>query len=385
MNGFIDLSKVNMPDTMPKVNFNKRTGIYEVSCSLFSQCNLNCNFCFQDHDNFHIDINKIMKIPERIVKVIEQDVIDYSIDKKFYIRIYGGEPFHDGIPDNIFTAYLNFYNLLKACLNVYFPKRDIEIYWGSNGVFKNHERVDALLSKTCSFIALSYDPVDRFHDGNQKDIWLKSLKHFYRKGTLSSVSVMLIKPALEKLFVGDKYFMQIPQGITIDVNQYISNPGYERYLMTDDEIYSFYKWAIDNRMFNVDPINSAISNYLSKDPERHCYCKCSNFFDVNGNNTKNCVNKYSKLPAEDFYGEFSSQVTEENCTEVKNYLGLQKRGCLYCEHYSYCPTICWTSIIFKSYKTTTCPYQRLYEYLNDNPGIIKNFKDWRNQYEKDRI
>lgn len=380
MDRFIDISKVNMPDNMPKINFNKRAGIYEISCSLFSLCNLNCNFCFQDHNDYTINTENIIRMSSTIVDVIRQDVIDYDIDKKFYIRIYGGELFSDNIPDHIFSTYQYFYDLIKSELNRYFPGRDIEVYWGSNGVFNNYERVDTLLENTHSFIALSYDPTDRFHNINQKEIWLKALNHFHIKGTLSSVSIMLIKPTLLKYLEGDKYFFQIPQDVSIDVNQYISNPNYEKYLMCDDEIFIFYRWCIDNRSFNVEPINTAISNYINGYGERHCYCKCSNFFDVSGYSTKNCVNKYSKLPAEYFYGEFSSQVTEENCTEVKNYLGIQKRGCMICEHYTYCPTICWTSIIFKGYKTTVCPYQKLFEYLKSNPKIIDYFKEWENQH-----
>jgi sulfatase maturation enzyme AslB (radical SAM superfamily) len=377
---FINLDKVIMPNNIPKINFNKRAGIYEISCSLFTSCNLNCNFCFQDH-NCKLDTQKIMEIPSRIINVIKQDMIDYGVDKKIYIRIYGGEPFFDELSDSIFMIYRRFFYLLKDQLNTNFPKCSIEVYWGSNGVFKNHQRVKSFLKDTNSFIALSYDSVDRFHNGNQKDTWLKTLKFFHNNKLLSSVSVMLIKPSLLKYLSGDIYFNQIPQDVSIDVNQYISNPDYEKYLMTDEDIFTFYEWCINRKLFNVEPINNAISNYLSGDPQRHCYCKCSNFFDANGTNTKDCVSKYSKLPAEDFYGEHSSQITEENCTEVKNYLGLQKRGCLFCEYYTFCPTVCWTSIIFKNYITTVCPYQRLFDYLNSNPKVVEDFKEWRIRHE----
>lgn len=381
MDGFIDVSKVSMPNGMSKINFNKRAGIYEISCSLFSACNLNCKFCFQDHNNCDIDVNNIMNIPSKIIEVISQDIIDCGIDKKFYIRLYGGELFFDNIPDSIFDVYHKFYHELKLQLNNAFPNRDIETYWGSNGVFTKMERVETLLKETNSFLALSYDPVDRFANDSQRDIWLETLRYFYSKELLSSVSIMLIKPSLPKYFAGDNYFNQIPEDVSIDVNQYISNPNYEKYNISDDEIFIFYKWCLNSHLFNIDPINTLISNYLNKDPQRHCYCKCSNFFDVNGYHTKNCVNKYSKLPASDFYGDITDKVTEENCTEVKNSIGLQKRGCLLCEHYEYCPTICWTSIIFKGYKVTICPYQRLYEYLKNNPKIIEYFLDWRDRNE----
>ena len=370
-----------MPDNMSKINFNERAGIYEISCSLFSLCNLKCKFCFQDHTNRNIDVDAIMKLPAFIVDIIKQDIVDYDINKKFYIRIYGGEPFTDILSDQTFQVYRDFCNDLRNKLNDNFPGRDIEIYWGSNGVFTFRKRVETLLRDTGSFIALSYDTADRFSDELQKDIWQSTLNYFYTKGLVSSVSIMLIKPMLRRLFAGDRYFNSIPKDISIDVNQYISNPGYEKYLMSDDEIFIFYKWCIDNLMFNVDPINNLITNYVSMEPQRHCYCKCSNFFNVNEYHTKNCVDKYSKLPSEDFYGEYSSEVTEENCTEVKNCIGLQKRGCLLCENYSYCPTMCWSSIIFKDYKITTCPYQRLYDHLKNNPKLIEYFKEWSNERE----
>lgn len=377
MNKFIDISQIEMPAGIPKTDFNKRTGTYEISCSLFSACNLNCKFCFQDHSDYNVDTEKIMAMPERIMKTIKQEMIDYGVDQKIFIRIWGGELFFDKLPDCVFTTYYNFYAELKSRLNKAFSECSIEVHWASNGVFEKHERVEKLLRDTDGLIALSYDAVDRFRDDVEKDIWLNTLKYFHERELLSAVSITLTKPMIMACLAGDKYFNQIPSDVTIDVNDYIGNPNYEKYRITDEEVYSFYEWCLKNHVFNAAPIMCSIDNYLNGETERYCYCKCSNLFYADGGNTKNCVDKYSGLPAKCFYGEYADQITEDNCTEVKNYLGLSKRGCLTCDYYNYCWMTCWTSVIFEGYETTVCPFQQLFQYLKDNPNTVNQFLKWR--------
>jgi hypothetical protein len=53
-----------------------------------------------------------------------------------------------------------------------------------------------------------------------------------------------------------------------------------------------------------------------------------------------------------------------------------KRGCMFCNYAAKCPKGCHTSILYKHYKPTICPYQRLYNYIDDNPQILDNFKEW---------
>jgi hypothetical protein len=386
MTDFINISKVKMPAGVPKINYNKKNGTYEVSCSLFAACNLNCNFCFQDHSNWNIDINKIMAMPKRIVDTIKNDIHEYEVDRKIYIRIWGGEIFFDALPGSMFDTYFKFYTELKSRMNEAFPQCAVEVYWASNGVFEKYDRVEKLLKNTNGFLTLSYDAFDRFKDDAQKDVWLKTLNYFHSRELLSTVSITLTKPMIMACLNGDKYFEQIPASVTIDVNDFIAGPKYEKYIVNDDDVFSFYVWCIDNHKFNIVPVASSITNYLNKksrhEIERYCYCKCSNLFYADGGNVKDCVNKYSELPRECFYGQYSDATTEGNCTEVKNYLGLTKRGCLTCGHYDYCWMTCWTSVIFEGYKTNVCPIKRLYQCLGENRDIITHFLRWRETNER---
>ena len=381
MGEFIDISNVALPPGVPRIDFNKKNGTYEVSCSLFAACNLNCKFCFQDHSDWNIDTDKIMAMPERIVDIISGDIAEYDVDQTIYVRIWGGEIFFDELPDSLFDVYLAFFTELKQRVNKAFPKCELKPYWASNGVFKKRDRIENLLEKTGGHLTLSYDAADRFKDDAQKDVWLDTLTYFHQKGYLSTVSITLTKPMIDACLAGDSYFNQIPETVSIDVNDFVAGIGYEKYLVSDDDVSAFYDWCLDNKRFNVVPVSNSIYNYLNKknrrEIERYCYCKCSNLFYADGGNAKDCVNKYSELPRERFYGEHAKLTTEENCTEVKNYLGLKKRGCLTCEHYDYCWMTCWTSVIFDGYKTTVCPIKKLCDRIETDKRLIKCFENWR--------
>ena len=49
LNHVIDIEHIIMPDNISKINFYQSDGTYEIACSLFETCNLNCRFCFETH------------------------------------------------------------------------------------------------------------------------------------------------------------------------------------------------------------------------------------------------------------------------------------------------------------------------------------------------
>ena len=382
MEEFIDISKVKMPSTLPKINFYKNPGYFEIAAPLFERCNLSCSFCFESHECNEIDINKILAMPRLIIDGIKDEVKEYGVDT-ILLRLWGGELFFDALPDSLFDVYVKFYDEFVSLADQEIPGIKVETTWLSNGVFTKYERVEKLLKRTKGKIAFSYDPVDRFSCDSQKEVWLKTLYHF--KEITQYISITLTKNTIKAYTENDKIFNLIPKDITVDINYYTANPGWENHVPTDEEYFSFFKWCIDNNHFNV----LAVSNIMKcgvKDLRpfvgRYCDCKYASQFHK-GECIKDCSKRASSLPAESFYGKYHKDIKEENVTEIKNSLGLLKRGCLTCEHYQYCPMMCWVAIVFEGYKTTKCPLSQVLAYIDENQHFINTYLEWSKIYDKD--
>ena len=49
---------------------------------------------------------------------------------------------------------------------------------------------------------------------------------------------------------------------------------------------------------------------------------------------------------------------------------------MFCKYSNICPKCCYTSILYKDYKVTECPFNKLYEYISDHQEILEDFKEW---------
>ena len=354
----------------------KANEVYEFSFSLYTHCNLRCKFCFQNH-KYDVDPYNISDLIEKSRLDITNILQDRAI-KLILVRMYGGELFSDDIPDEIFDEYHVFIRNLEEF--IYRVRNDIKLvfYWGTNAVFTKRDRVKRLLESHIGFIAPSYDSVGRFISKQQKNIWWETAEYFIHQKKLTSISIMLVKPCIEAYIHGDEYFEKIPGNIWIDVNQYIPNSNYQEYLPSDDDIYNFYKWCIDTNHFNVEILFNIINNMVEDISFEHCFCKHSKFFSST-QITKNCIYKYSNLSQDNFYHDDSSyNVSESNCNDINREIGLQKRGCFTCEHFKYCPKMCWTSIIGTMVQLSNqCPYDRIYKYIEQNNNVLDNFIKFR--------
>ena len=370
-----------MPSTLPKINFDRVPFAFEMAISLFENCNLRCKFCFEGLKKKRIDKEYIKTIPEKVVLDMKNDVIR-SRATTVNFRMWGGELFYDALPDDMFDLYKWIYDEIIRLMKEHLPNVTVNFYWLSNGVFKKWERVYDLLNYTKALISFSYDPIDRFSNEEQRDILRENVKRFKELNKFGLISITLTKPTMKAYIAGDKFFEELGDNTPIAVNFYTPNPGWEDQILDDEIVYEFYKWGVDNCKFNIPVICSFIKYCI---PElrptviRHCDCKFSKQFN-NDVCTFNCVKRASSLPPEDFYGEYAKDVTENNCCEIKESLGLMKRGCLYCKHYDFCHMTCFISFIHKGYKITSCPISRIYNYIESKPEIIEKFKIWRNKY-----
>lgn len=367
LNHFVDIEHIIMPDNISKINFYQNDGTYEIACSLFETCNLNCRFCFETHKE-KIDIKRILDLPKKIIDAVNSDIVFYH-SNKIIIRVWGGELFYDAIPDKMIDVYYIFATTLKNMLQKKFPNTSILFSWGSNGVFKKRDRVLHLLKNTHSSICFSYDPCDRFDTLEEEQLCLDSINFFHEHRVLNGISMTETKRNINAcIHEKAKTFKDLARKYKIDLNAYIANSGYEAFLPTTKKLSDFYVWCAKNKLYNISVLQDIINNKNKlnngcTDIERRCRCKLRTVFSPDGRWTHNCVKECSDLPLEQFYG--MHKPNEDNVSEVKSTLGISKSGCLYCRYYSYCPSLCWTAVLFCKEKDV-CPYKKMIEILEDN-------------------
>jgi len=357
----------------PFIPFYKDPTLYEISCLLFERCNLKCKFCFEGHRNNKIDVDYIRKIPNLIIDNFKEEYKKYNNIKEVNIMLWGGELFFDALPDSLFDEYKLLVDNFRELFSESFPNIKIRFSWLSNGVFTKWERVKDIIEYSNGIINFSYDPIDRFGSYKQKELMLENSKRFYEFGLSEVVSITLTKQNINE-FISNTTDINTMMS-TIDVNFYIPNKNWEELMPTDDDIFNFFKWALDNRLFHIKVIEKLIWYYTTEYIQRHCDCKsCSQL--TYGEWSVDCAKRSSELPTEMFFGEYANIINEENSNDIKVSLGIKKRGCQLCKYYDRCQMPCWISMVFSEYKTTRCPYEKAYEYIEINKDILYDYMNW---------
>lgn len=378
MQKLLDISDIDMPPELPKIPFYLEPESYEIACSLFEACNLKCKFCFEGHRNNKIDIEYIRQMPYNVMEAVRKDFKKYTNIKDVHMRIWGGEVFFDGLSDSIFDEYYNYVKNFQLLFREEFPNVKLKFSWLSNGVFSKWERVKKLLIDTNSTIGFSYDPSGRFSSDKQKEMMIENAKRFYDLNLFNCLSITLTKKTIEEYVSGNSDLNRLSFGGKYDINFYTANPNWKELVPNDDDLYSFFKWGLDNDMFYINVIENLCRTIINDEyykPTHYCDCKtCVQY--SNGQATVDCVKRASILPPDMFYGKYTNQITEENVSDIKLSLGMIKRGCINCEYYKTCQMPCWVSVVFEGFKPSICAYKQAYEYIKSNMKIIERYKKW---------
>ena len=378
MDNFIDTSTIIFPSGIQIIPFYTTPSLYEISCVLFERCNLKCKFCFESHENTNIDYDYIKTIPQLVVDQFRIEYEKYPTITRINIMLWGGELFIDNLTSNgICDVYRNLVDEFRNLIGINFPRiKQLTFSWLSNGVFTNRKSVEDLIRYSNGVLNFSYDPIDRYSNDKQKLLMIENSKYFFNLGLSNIISITLTKQTIEKFISNESDIgMLIGIGNTIDVNFYIANPGWETIQPSDDDLFNFFKWAVDNRYFNIKIIERFFYKYVNENIIRHCDCKtCSQI--THGVWSIDCAKRSSVLPTEQFFGKYSNEITEENSNDVKSSFGIMKRGCLMCEYFNVCQMPCWISIIHKGYRCTSCPYKRMFEYIDNDIQLVQEFKRW---------
>lgn len=351
---------------------------FGLDCLLFEACNLNCKFCLEAHTNRNIDLTWIRSIPERMLERFKAEHPKFDKVKYLSIRLWGGELFFDQLDDSLFDEYNTLITTFKNLFKTEFPNMELIFSFVTNGVFTKRDRVKNLLLNTNSQVNISYDPVGRFHTQKQEQTMLANADYFNDLGLLSEISITLTKPCIKAYINNQSKLLSFKKYNKIDLNYYVANPNWKELLPNDDDIFNFFKYVIDNDIYNIIDVEHLVQYYYFPDSEKELICNCDRHLSACKNSiTFNCVKAGSIFPNEDFYGEQAQNITEDNVSDIKKHLGLLKRGCLLCKFYNICPRPCWTALLYKNYRLTQCPYQQVFKYLSEHPEIKERYSKWK--------
>ena len=373
---YIDISDIEINKELPKINFNINDHEYELACSVFASCNLRCKFCFQEHMSKLPSVEDVYKIPKQMYLLMKPEFEKYDIEK-INLKIWGGELFMDSLPISFFDAYEYLFFEFQRLVLQDFPYMKIHPVWLTNGIFTRKYEVYNLIKKTNGSLGFSYDPEGRFNTQEQFRQWVENYMYFDHCLGKIIISITPTKSNIKSYIMNNSLANFFTQNMknTIDISYYTAGKNYLEDTPDDEDMFQFYKWLVDNKVFNCYVIDN-IFKVFDKNSNHPMYCNCKKAIQYqDGYCIKNCALRASRsLPQEMFYGKYKDEITEENCTEYKNSLGILKRGCLYCKWYEKCQKTCWISILSSAYKISECPLKRIYEYIESNDYLIKDWK-----------
>lgn len=363
MDNLLNIEHIKFPDGLNKIPFYLNKTSFEIAISLFEKCNLKCKFCFEEHKNTKIDLDYIHSIPKIVFDKFIIESKRYDIINLINIKVWGGELFMDILEDSMFDEYKKLVDELNFLFKTYNKDIKLVFSWLSNGVFSKRERVIDLLEYSNGSISFSYDPSGRFSNDTQRVAMIDNFYYFKHLNKLNCVSITLTKKTVAEYISGNTDIEKF-RGCFFDINFYTANTGWEELLLDDDDIFNFFKWAVDNNFTDIGIIKDCIDTAHGLKVPHYCDCK-SNMQFSKGICTMDCAKRASVLPIENFYGKNSTYITEDNCNDIKVSLGINKKNCMLCEYYNTCQMPCWITVIFKGYKPTNCPYKRIYNYIKE--------------------
>lgn len=331
---------------------------YSIIISLFTQCNLNCKFCFQNHSSklSQAELYKILQSLDIVIKQLNQNNI-----QNVYICLWGGQLFNDKYQNFYLYIYKKFIQQLKIKIYSFTKVKNIYITCLSNGIFQKNDRILKFLDQTKINIGFSYDPVYRYNSKKQYNILLNNINIF--KKYLSGISITLTKPNIQYFINNNDKILKLDN---INVNFYYPNKNWKLFLPSDKDLYNFFIYCINKKLYNIDYIKLLVLSIFNQNIK---FCDCKYIIQYSNNQwTHNCVKRLSTLNQQNFYGKQLQRVTQKNCIDIKNNIAILKRNCLLCKYYTNCIMLCSGITIFKENKISQqfCPLKQCYEYLIEN-------------------
>ena len=326
----------------------------EVCVILFDRCNLNCDFCFEEHTHM-ASSQDILDITKNLLIQLDETIIKRPYLKNFTFRFWGGEVFGDFVPDEYFETYQTMLDMIRDWSKIH--NYSVDFCFSTNLVFFRIDEVKQFIenNKEDTFIATSYDPVSRFKTKMLEDLWWRNLEIFNPK----VISITLTKPAIEKYISTD--ILSKLSKYELYPEYYIYNKDWKIYAPSSEELFDFFKCCYENKI-NLPELNSIIDNYKTKSNNRYCYCYNSCSF-INNKLTFSCLLRSGTMEMLSEYGMTLEECYDnDNVTEKQFNIATNRLNCLNCKYYQFCRLPCMASKMHKDSKSG-CHLKLFYDWL----------------------
>lgn len=344
---------------------------------LFKNCNMNCLHCFQAREN-DISLEYIKTVPQTLYKLIREEIELKPYITNIRLSIRGGELFQDSLNDEFLDAYKRVCIFIKdKLLEEYNITTSIEFI--SNGIFTKIERVKNLLIDTKGELGLSYDIWGRYHTKNQLNTFFKAYESFVEDNLLNFITITLTKPSIMEYIKTNALLKFTKDNIKINYNYYLPIRNNNENLATDDDLFLFFKYLVDNSIFTCTYINEFLNNLLDQTRNVSRHCNCKNIISFYNNKIyRACHVDEHEEHLYSFYGKDTENINKKDAIKLTEEKGLLKRGCIFCDNFLHCEQYCWMVLVHKDYIISQCPHKRIKEYVLQNKHILDNFIKWKN-------
>jgi radical SAM protein with 4Fe4S-binding SPASM domain len=364
-----------------------------VTLVLFNKCHLNCEFCFQDK-TVPIDIEAIKNIPDKLIQRLSEKPINSPL-RAVKFTIMGGELFSDDIPDSMFEVYEELCNNFINKLRSYIPELQFGFVWITSGVYIKLERIRRFFNRTSSptvrsKMGLSYDAVGRFKNEYQRSLCINTFNYF--KDNMDMLSITLTKDNINAYINGkDQFLIDYPENVaSIDACYYIPNKDYKHSMPDDNDLYNFYKWVVDNNIWNIGRIQLMVDSLYYKMKQKDTYVMDCSYIEsnyyINNEFRSDCTLDFciKYLLNDEFNNVLNDEISSENKIILQNAINSYIEECSYCYYNNICTGRCWYNKLFNKGKNIECPIKRLYQYIENNNDIKNSYIKWSDEYGYDR-
>lgn len=320
----------------------------DIEIHLFENCNLQCAFCCQDHNDNGWD----QKLIDKKLQVAF-NFIDKNRDKKqpFTICLMGGELFQDKFNQNQYDKYVWFYSKLKEKIDS--VEGEMIPFITTNMTFNNDTRsninylIDQLKNINIDIrFRTSFDFIGRTWSPVEKEYFESNI--FYYKDRLRGTATVLHKPNIEFLLSEkkDPLFEKIYENFEVSFEFYMPDKRAPHiYLPSDDDLRKGLIYLAKNYP-KCEPIVSWVNEDFNT---IHCCSEGRIIIPVNGV-VSNCL--YLDYDPDKTNADLTvDHSTVENMAER----WFEDQGCLSCKHFNRCGWYCWPAIEWKTReKSKTC-------------------------------
>ena len=239
---------------------------FDIEIFLFTQCNLNCDFCEVRDKHWNFNVDYFDGIKESLCNLLP--LIDDNC-KTGVVKLCGGEMFFDKLI-NQFNAMQYYLDLIEFINNILKQYR-IQIQITTNLV---HHNIDNIISLYQNFdnikLNVSFDFGGRFTKQKQIDLWWENYHQLLINNINFSINIIGTR-VLYDLIIQNKYskcFDDFKQNNTnINILEYFGNNS--KYLISADQfafmVSQLYKKYGDiicvNKLTDKQCANCAITNF----------------------------------------------------------------------------------------------------------------------------